>query len=200
MAKDYSRLAEQIVQCVGGKENIKSLIHCMTRLRFQLQDTEKVDTGKLQQTEGVIKLMISGEQYQVVIGTHVDEVMAAIEKVTGVSYGGKIDAVEPEDVKKGWKERLSPKNIVNVFIDTVAGIFLPLMGAMMGASLLKAVAIMCSTFGWLSPDNTTYTILYAIGDGFFYFMPIFLAFTAAKKFDAERFVAVAIACLLYTSG
>lgn len=56
MAKDYSRLAEQIVQCVGGKENIKSLIHCMTRLRFQLQDTEKVDTEKLQQTEGVIKL------------------------------------------------------------------------------------------------------------------------------------------------
>ena len=87
MAKDYSRLAEQIVQCVGGKENIKSLIHCMTRLRFQLQDTEKVDTEKLQQTEGVIKLMISGEQYQVVIGTHVDEVMEAIEKVTGVSYG-----------------------------------------------------------------------------------------------------------------
>lgn len=208
MAKDYSRLAEQIVQCVGGKENIKSLIHCMTRLRFQLQDTEKVDTEKLQQTEGVIKLMISGEQYQVVIGTYVDEVMAAIEKVTGVSYGGKIDAVEPEDVKKGWKERLSPKNIVNIFIDTVAGIFLPLMGAMMGASLLKAVAIMCSTFGWLSPDNTTYTILYAIGDGFFYFMPIFLAFTAAKKFDAERFAAVAIAAAmvypdltaLYSSG
>lgn len=196
MARDYSGLARQIVQYIGGKDNIKSLMHCMTRLRFQLYDTEKVNLDKLQQLEGVIKVMVSSEQYQIVIGTHVDEVMDAVEKVTGVSYGIKTDEQGEITVTKSWKEKSSPKNILNVFIDTVSGIFMPLMGVMMGASLVKAVAIMCSTFGWLAPDNTTYTILYAVGDGFFYFMPIFLAFTAAAKFQAERFVSVAIAAAL----
>lgn len=196
MAKDYTALAERIVELVGGKDNIESLIHCMTRLRFQFKDTSKVEVEKLQQTEGVIKVMTSGEQYQVVIGTHVDEVMAAIEKVTGVTYGGSIDVVENEDVQKTLKEKITPKNIITVFIDTVSGIFLPLMGVMVGASLIKAVAIMCSTFGWLAADDPTYTILYAIGDGFFYFMPMFLAFTAAKKFGADRFISVAIAAAM----
>lgn len=200
MAKDYTGLAGQIVEQVGGKDNIKTLIHCMTRLRFQLNDISKVDQDRLGQIEGVIKVIVSGEQYQVVIGTHVDEVMKAIEQVTGVTYGGKIDVEETDDiaVKKTWKEKLAPKNIVNVFIDTVSGIFLPLMGVMMGAALIKAIAIMCTTFGWLSAESPTYTILYAIGDGFFYFMPMFLAFTAAKKFGADRFISVAIgAALVY---
>ncbi len=155
-----------------------------------------MDIDRLQQTEGVIKVMVSGEQYQVVIGTHVDEVMAAIEKVTGASYGGKIDVVEREDVKKRWR-RGCHRRTSSMYLSTLSGgIFLPLMGAMVGASLFKAVAIMCSTFGWLSADDTTYTILYAIGDGFFYFMPVFLAFTAAKKFDADRFISVAIAAAM----
>ena len=196
MAKDYTKLAEQIVLHVGGKENIRSLIHCMTRLRFQLKDAAKVDMDRLQKTEGVIKIIVSGEQYQAVIGTHVDEVMKAIEKVTGVTYGGKAKEEISAQEEKNSGGGLSLKNVVNVFIDTVSGIFLPLMGIMMGASLIKAVAIMCSTFGWLSAESTTYTILYAIGDGFFYFMPIFLAFTAAKKFKADGFVAVGIAAAI----
>lgn len=196
MAKDYSNLARQIVRHVGGQDNIKSLIHCVTRLRFQLKDMEKADTGRIEQLEGVIKVIVSGEQYQVVIGTHVDEVMTAIEKVTGVSYGGKNDAENVEEAQVSLKERMSPKHLVNVFIDTVSGIFMPLMGVMMGAALIKAVAIMCSTFGWLAADNTTYLILYAIGDAFFYFIPVFLAITAAKKFHAEQFISVAIAATL----
>ena len=196
MAKDYTKLASQIVEQVGGKENIKSLVHCMTRLRFRLDDTQKVNVEKLEQIEGVIKVIISGGQHQVVIGTHVDEVTKAVEKVTGTTYGGQINEKEEEQIKKTLGERLSPKNIVNTFIDTVSGIFMPLMGVMAAAALIKAIAITCSTFGWLSDQSTTYTILYAIGDGFFYFMPMFLAFTAAKKFKADAFLAVGIAAAM----
>lgn len=196
MAKDYTKLAGQIVKQVGGQENIKSLMHCMTRLRFQFYDESKVNREALQQIEGVIKLMISGEQYQVVIGTHVDEVMKAIEKVTGVTYGGKVDEVVGEDLQKSWKEKLTPKAIVNAFIDMVSGIFMPMMGAMAAGALLKAVAIMCSTFGWLQTEGSTYQILYSIGDSVFYFLPVLLAYTSAKKFGADKFVSVAIGGVL----
>lgn len=199
MAKDYTNLAAQIVEKVGGTDNILSLRHCMTRLRFKLKDESKADEKGLEQIEGVIRLMTTGGQYQIVIGTHVDQVMSAIEKVTGRSFGSENEAIAEEKDETKKKGNIFSR-LVNMYIDTVSGIFLPLVGAMMGAALVKTLAILCSTFGILSAESTTYTIFYAIGDAFFYYMPIFLAFTAAEKFKANKFVAVIIgASLLYPS-
>lgn len=199
MAKDYTNLAKQIVEKVGGADNIKTLVHCMTRLRFQLHDSDKVDKVALEQIEGVIKLMLTGEQYQVVIGTHVDEVMKAIEQVTGKTFGGNIETSDNPDMGNQKKRNIFLR-IVDMYVDTVSGIFMPLMSAMAGAALLKALLIMCTTFGWLSTKDTTYTILYAIGDAFFYFLPVFLAFAAAEKFKANKYVAVIIGtALVYPS-
>lgn len=198
MAKDYTNLAEQIIERIGGTDNIISLVHCMTRLRFQLKDESKVDEKGLEQIEGVIRLMKSGGQYQIVIGTHVDQVMSKIEDVTGRKFSSESQNIQGAIVEEPKKAGNIFSRIFNLYVDTVSGIFMPIMGAMMGAALVKTLAVIASTFGWLSSENTTYTILYAIGDAFFYFLPIFLAYTAAEKFKANKFIAVIIgAALLY---
>lgn len=193
MAKDYTNLARQIVEKVGGVDNIKSLVHCMTRLRFKLYDDNKADKVGLDQIEGVIKLIQTGNQLQVVIGTRVDEVMKAIEQVTGKTFQGSLEKESEKSEETEVKSKNVFSKIVNVYVDTVSGIFMPIMSAMAGAALFKALIIMCTTFGWLSTEGTTYTILYSIADAFFYFLPVFLAFSAAEKFKANKFVSVIIA-------
>lgn len=222
MGKDYTELAKQIEEKIGGVDNVKVLVHCMTRLRFQFYENSKVDKAGLEQINGVLKVMIASDQYQVVIGSHVGEVMKTFEDVTGRTFGEDEDLNESTELLAGKNlnqtegevfnkktEKVSvaskPANekkknafsrIVNAYIDVVSGIFMPVMGAMAGAALLKALVIMSTTFGWLSTESTTYTLLYAIGDAFFYFLPIFLAFSAAEKFKANKYVAVVIAAAM----
>jgi PTS system beta-glucosides-specific IIC component len=185
MAKNYDNLAKSIVEHVGGRENVESLIHCATRLRFKLKDKSKVQKSRLGQLEGVITVIESGGQTQVVIGNHVGEVYEAIGKATGVKLGSE------ESGNSAGKS-----NIFNMFIDTVAGIFTPLLRAMCGAGMLKGILILCTTMGWLTDSMGTYKVLYAAADGLFMFLPIILAYTAASKFKADKFVAAAIAAAL----
>lgn len=183
--KNYEELAKQIVANVGGAGNVASLMHCATRLRFQIIDKSKVNKKKLEQTEKVITVVEAGGQLQVVIGNAVGDVYDAILEHTGVKAG------EPEE-----GEKKKDKNLLNVFMDTISGIFAPILGAFAGAGLLKGLLILCTTMGWLTADMGTYRILYAAADGIFHFLPLFLAFTAAKKFKADTFVSVAIAAAL----
>ncbi|WP_077612828.1 beta-glucoside-specific PTS transporter subunit IIABC [Clostridium sp. Marseille-P2415] len=184
--KNYDELAKQIVASVGGGQNVRSLIHCATRLRFQIVDRSKVDKERLNQTEKVITVIEAGGQLQVVIGNAVGDVYDAIIEKTGVKAG---EAEEDGNKKK-------EKNLINLFMETIAGIFAPILGAMSGAGLLKGLLILATTLGWLTADMGTYRILYAAADGVFTFLPVFLAFTAAKKFKADTFVSVGIAAAL----
>lgn len=188
MAKDYSALAKEIVALVGGEENVANLTHCVTRLRFKLKDESKVQLDKLKQTPGVVTVMVAAGQYQVVIGAQVGDVYDAIGTCTNIKLGGSVDA-EPDEAKDGEE-----KSIGAVLIDTISGIFLPCMAGMAGAGLLKALLILLTNFNLLSTESTTYVVMYAAADGFFYFMPVFLAFSAAKKFKADQIVAMCIAC------
>lgn len=184
--KNYDELAKQIVANLGGAENVKSLIHCATRLRFQVIDKSKVNKEGLNQTEKVITVVEAGGQFQVVIGNAVGDVYDAIIETTGVKAGETGD-----DTNKK-----SNKNLVNLFMETISGIFAPVLGAMSGAGLLKGLLILFTTLGWLKTDMGTYRILYAAADGVFTFLPVFLAYTSAKKFKADAFVAVGIAAAL----
>lgn len=184
--KNYDNLSEDIVKYVGGTGNIISLVHCATRLRFKVKDHDRVDKENLSQLEGVITVLDSGGQIQVVIGNHVSDVYEAVFQNTDLKQESQ--AAGPEEGGK--------KNLLNTFMDTVSGIFAPVLGAMSGAGMLKALLILCTTFGWLTSDMGTYRILYAAADGVFTFIPVFLAFTAAKKFKANEFVAVGIAAAL----
>lgn len=185
--KNYDNLSKDIVSCVGGAGNVKSLFHCATRLRFKLKDESKVEKERLSQLEGVITVIYSGGQVQVVIGNAVGDVYDAIIKNTDI----KVEKTEEDMGGKAEKQ-----NLINIFMDTVSGIFAPILGAMCGAGMLKGILILCTTMGWLTAESGTYMILYAAADGVFTFLPIFLAFTAAKKFHADRFVSVGIAAAL----
>lgn len=189
MAKNYEQMAKEIVAGVGGEENVISLAHCITRLRFQLKDGSKFDQESLKKTAGVIQVMISGGQYQVVIGTDVGDVYDVIGSTTSIALASAGSDVEESD--KGEK-----KGLLNALIDMISGIFMPFMGAFMAAGLLKGFLVMFNTIGWLDSAGTTYQLLYALADGFFYFLPIFLAYNAGKKFNASPFVSMAVAAAL----
>jgi len=184
--KDYSQLAKNIVKYVGGTGNVISLVHCATRLRFKVKDTQKVDKQRLDQLSGVIKVIESGGQVQVVIGNHVPDVFEAIFENTDLKR--QESAIEDTEGEK--------KSLLNTFMDTVSGIFVPMLGAMSGAAMLKAILILFTTIGILDESMGTYRILYAAADGLFNLLPVFLAYTAAKKFKANEFVSVAIAAAL----
>lgn len=183
MAKDYTSLAKDIVQNVGGKDNIASLTHCITRLRFTLKDTSKMNKQVLEQLNGVIQVMDVGGQIQVVIGTKVGQVYDAVLAVTGLVGGGEVAADEGGS---------GDNNFVGKFISLISGLFTPLMAAFTGAGMLKVVLILLTNFNLLGTASGTYQVLYAGADAIFYFLPLALGFSAAKKFGCNPFIALAV--------
>ncbi len=189
---NYEQVAKQIIDHVGGEENVKSLVHCATRLRFSLIDHSKADKEQLLKTDGVIAVKENGGQFQVVIGNRVPEVYAAIGKISTI-----LD--DTTSTKKGGDTGNSG-NFVSRLIDVVASIFTPLLGVMAGAGILKGLLAIATNVGWLDSGETTYIILHAASDSMFYFLPILLAVTAARKFETNPFVAATIAgALIYPS-
>ena len=185
--KNYDDLSKKIETFIGGSDNVISLFHCATRLRFKLKDRNKADKKSLEQLEGVITVIESGGQIQVVIGNQVADVYEAILKNTDIKAA---------DQEKESTENKEKKNVLNLFMETISGIFAPVLAAMCGAGMLTGILILCPTLGWLTAALGTYRILYAAADGVFTFLPVFLAFTAAKKFHADQFVSVGIAAAL----
>lgn len=188
MAKDYTDLAADIVAHVGGKENISSLKHCVTRLRFGLKDESKADTDYLKARDGVVTVVQAGGQYQVVIGNHVPDVYAAVQKVAGIAGDGSLD-IDEGDGPKG--------NLFDRFVDLISGVFQPSLGVLAAAGIIKGVvAILAATLKWNNDNSAIYAILNAAGDGFFQFLPVILAFNAARKFKMSEFTGMAIAMAL----
>lgn len=186
-SKDYTELAKDIVAHVGGKDNVVNLRHCITRLRFVLKDESKADTDYLKARDGVVTVVKAGGQYQVVIGNHVPDVYAAVLE-QGVQGVGSLDTDEG-DTAKG--------NLFDRFVDLISGIFQPFLGALAAAGIVKGlVAILGAVFGMSAENSALYVILNAAGDGFFQFLPIAIALTAARKFKMGEFTAIAIAAAL----
>lgn len=183
MAKNYDALAKTIIEDVGGKDNVISVVHCTTRLRFKLKDEKKANDDALKDTDGVVTVVKAGGQYQVVIGNEVADVYDAILKAGGFSGGGQVADDDLED---------SNMSLMDKAIDLISGIFTPILGPMAAAGMIKGLTAMCASFGWLLQNSGTYQVLYAIGDGFFYFLPLILAITSAKKFKVDRFTAITI--------
>lgn len=186
MAKNYEKIANELIEKIGGKENIISLTHCLTRLRFKVKDDSKVDAEGLKQTEGVIKLMVAAGQYQVVVGTDVDDICDTISSKIGIKVLN-----EDGSVREGKKENIGAK-----FLSLVSDIFMPIIGAFGAVGLVKAILAVLTSFNLMSNASTTYTILNALGDGMFYFLPFFLANSAAKKFNVNPAAAMAVAAAL----
>lgn len=192
MASKYDGLARIIIQNVGGKSNVISLQHCITRLRFKLKDESKANTDILKSTDGIVSVLKSGGQYQVVIGNHVPDVYAAVNAIGGFNRGedGAHDVSEDTDQsqeKMGFGAKL---------IDWISGIFQPTLGVLSAVGIIKGLLALLVFLKVLDVNSGTYLILYSVADGFFYFLPIILGYTAAAKFGANKFIGMAIGSAL----
>ena len=179
MANKYDGLARIIVQNVGGKGNIKSLTHCFTRLRFVLKDESKANEEMLKKTDGIVNIVKSGGQFQVVIGTHVPDVYEAVMDVAHLNTQVSEDGDQKTSI-----------------LDVFSGIFLPAIGLLCACGIVKGLLVLFTTLGVLSTDSGTYQILYAIGDCIFYFFPVILGYTAAKKFKCSEITGIALGTIL----
>lgn len=182
---DQKKLAQNILIEVGGEENVRHVIHCATRLRFTLKDYSKPNRKEIEQLDGVLSVVESGGTFQVVIGNNVSDIYKEVLNQTSLG-----------EQKDDNGEDNSEQSLLNRFIDVISSIFSPLLGVLAGAGLLKGLLALFTTTGLLTTDSGTYRILFAASDGFFYFLPIFLALTAAKRFNANQFLAMAIASAL----
>ncbi|MCY8402559.1 beta-glucoside-specific PTS transporter subunit IIABC [Bacillus sonorensis] len=178
---DYNKVSKDILQLVGGEENVQSVIHCMTRLRFNLYDNAKADRAKLESLPAVMGINISGQQFQIIIGNDVPKVYKAIIANSGLS-----------DEKAGLQQGGKKKNVLSAIFDVISGVFTPILPAIAGAGMIKGIIAIAVTFGWMTSESQVHTILSAIGDGAFYFLPILLAVSAARKFGSNPYVAAAI--------
>ncbi|WP_413408194.1 beta-glucoside-specific PTS transporter subunit IIABC [Paenibacillus amylolyticus] len=187
---NYDQLARDILSRVGGRENVNSVFHCVTRLRFKLKNESVAKTEELKNLPGVITVMQSGGQYQVVIGNEVPDVYKAVVKVGNFPSEGQ---VEEETDNSGKKVGLFSR-----FIDMISGVFTPLLGLLAATGMIKGFTAMFLSFGWITDTSGTYQLLNATGDCLFYFFPIFLGYTAIKKFGGSPFLGMAIgASLVY---
>ncbi|MTH47903.1 PTS beta-glucoside transporter subunit IIABC [Intestinirhabdus alba] len=178
----YEELAGDILRHVGGRDNISSLIHCATRLRFKLRDDGKADAEGLKANPDVIMVVESGGQFQVVIGNHVHEVWLALCQAAGLSDDAPPPAKKPEG-KSG---------LLASFIDMVSGIFTPFLGVLAACGILKGLLALGQASGWLDESSGTWKILFAAGDALFYFLPLVLGYTAGKKFGGNPFLTMVI--------
>ncbi|MBC1489304.1 PTS beta-glucoside transporter subunit IIBCA [Listeria sp. FSL L7-1485] len=183
-----SDLAKEIVKLVGGKENILSVIHCVTRLRFKLRDEKIAETEKIKELKDVMTVVKSGGQYQVVIGDHVSYVYDEVIQVLGI---------KPDDAAQE-EEEPENKSIFNKFVALISGIFMPILGLMAASGILKGFLTAAVTVGWVDTSAGIYEVLYAASDSLFYFLPIILGFSAGKVFKTNQYLSAAIgAALVY---
>lgn len=184
--EQYQQLAETIIRHIGGKDNVKSVFHCATRLRFKLKDEKKANASTLKQQDGIITVVQSGGQFQVVIGNNVPYVYKEV-----VELGGFQATATDDDEKTG---------VFNRLIDVIAGIFTPILGPMAGSGLLKGLLAVLVALGLLTPEMGTYVVLNAAADALFYFLPVILGHSAAKKFGGNPYIGMIIGgALVYPS-
>lgn len=187
MCRNYGELASDIVAHVGGEQNVKSLKHCVTRLRFVLKDESKAETDYLKNRDGIVTVVSAGGQYQVVIGNQVADVYDAILRVAKIAGGGEAE----NDGKSGTSEM----NLFDRFVDIVSGIFQPVLGVLCAAGILKGLTAVAVVFD-LDQKSGLYLILNAAGDGMFQYLPLFLAITASRRFKLDSFTGLALGCAM----
>lgn len=178
MAKDYAGTAREVLKLVGGEENITHLEHCSTRLRFSIADGGKVEKDKLKAVSGVMGVIASGNQCQVVIGNDVIEVYDELMKM-GKFTGGNAAPASGEK-----------KEIGAAILDFMVGVFQPLVPAIAGAGILKAMLSLFTMMGIMSSGSAWYTVLYNAADAALYFLPVLVAVTMSTKLNCNRLVAV----------
>lgn len=186
----YEKMIREILNEIGGEENIQNVYHCATRLRFQLKDEEIAKEASIKEIEGVLSVVRAGGQFQIVIGRHVGDVYKELTELLGVT--------EEKELKdaKAFKEEMKEKKVSSSFIDVVSGVFTPILNLLMATGVLKGILALLTATGILSSGSGTYQLLSVVGDCFFYYIPVFLGYTSMKKFGGTPFYGIAIGAAL----
>lgn len=190
MAK-YTDFCQQILENVGGKENISGAVHCMTRLRLNVKDRSKVKVDEVKAIKGAIGAQFSGEQFQIIIGQHVSEIYPEFCAAAGIGVADAID----ENLDK---EPFNIKKVPAKMLDAISGSIAPILPIMMGAGFFKMFyAILGPDLMNVFPNESQFMqILYIVGNAGFYFMPVYVAWSAAKKFNTSIPIALILGTLL----
>lgn len=181
----YEKLSNEILEAVGGKENIISVQHCMTRLRFILKDEAEVNDEQIKSIDGVISFVKKGGQYQVIIGTHVHDVYLEVCKLAGMKEDSQVE------------EKVEKKRFFNAVFSAIIGSVGPIVPILVGTGLGKCLLLLIATMGWANAETSmTYYIFNFVFDAGFTFLPVFVSVAAAKHFKCNMFMAALLGCAL----
>lgn len=185
---DNRKVAREVVQYMGGRENITNALHCVTRLRFNLKDEAKADMEAIKKIQGVLGTAVQNGQYQVIIGATVGDVFIEVEQILG------------ETVVNGALEEKRGRITPTAVLDVITGVFSPILPALVAGGMIKGIIAMFEAFGWISGGQGTWQVLSFISDVPFYFLPVLLGMSSAKKFKVNQYLGVCVAgALLYPS-
>lgn len=188
--KDNKRIAIDVLEHIGGKDNITNVFHCLTRLRFELKDESLINKAKLEAIDGVVALKIQGGQYQVIIGQNVGDVYKELCEVASFQLKEGID----ENLDK--KEKLTLKGVGNGIIESVVNSVIPALPILIGAGMFKVIALLLLQFGIVDATNSTYLVINNVGEAGFYFLPVYIGMNAAKHFRTNVPLATMICAFL----
>ncbi len=180
--KKYDELVKEIIRNIGGKDNILDLTHCVTRLRFKLKDETKADDDALKNNDGIITIMHSAGQYQIVIGNHVPDVYAELIEMLDLTQN-----TQQEKKKMSFKERA---------LDLISGIFMPSLSVLCACGMIKGLNTILPYLGVYTMESGLYALINAIGDCFFYFFPIVIGYNTAKKIKMNPYIGMIIGAAL----
>lgn len=182
---NYKDLASTIIELVGGKKNVNNVTHCVTRLRFSLVNESLAQTEKIEKLDGVIGVKKAADQYQVIIGTAIEDVYKEVEKM-----------IDHQEEHQKERKKITVKGLAKEGLDTLVSCFTPTIPVIAGSGMIKVLLVVLSSLGWMSAESSTYATLYFIGDAVFYFLPFFVAFNAAKKMKVDIFLSMTLAAIL----
>lgn len=191
MSDKFEQLAQRVLAEVGGKDNVISLVHCMTRLRFTLKTKEHVDKESLKGIPGVMGVVDNDKQFQVIIGNDVANVFFEINSLLGKN--GENGTAEAEQAIVPEKKKITPKTVALGILDALIGTMTPIIPAIIGASMVKLLAMFLEMSGVIDKTSSTFVILNVLGDSAFFFLPIMVAVSAATKFKTNISMAIAVA-------
>ncbi len=195
MAKlDYKAMSKDILFHVGGSENLANVNHCATRLRLKLKDSEKANKAELKKIDGVLGVEVAGQETQIIVGQIIEDLFLAFEEESGVKGGVVDENLDPNLSKK------TPVTLFLSFLQLMAGIMSPVIPTLIIAGFFSLILTLGTTLFELDATTSTYTILYNISQAPFYFLPIMVAYTSARKFNVEAPMAMLLAGILLYPG
>ena len=182
--KKYEEIIKELLNLVGGKDNVSFFTHCVTRLRFNVKDRGLVKEDEINKLNGVLGCQWSGEQFQVIIGQAVEDVYHKICETTGLEE----NRVEKDKLSKGFS--------IGAIFDTIAACLSPVIPVLVGTGMLKVVILLLQMSGLISMESSTYTVLSFVADAGFYFLPVFVGASSAKKFGGNIMLGMFIGAIL----